>query len=126
MAKDPIIFAMANPIPEIMWCHCRWELYVKYQCPDRGKSTQRSVCGTGDYQWLCESLRSTSDSHDERIWGIYGVQNSGSGGEFQHEEGQGGEFYQQICTLLYPGSLLQCLGTGSVAPCGESAYGKSR
>ena len=73
-----------------------------------------------------QSVRSVKDSDNERVWRIHGFQDSGSGGECQFKEIPFREFYFEICTLLYTGSMLRCTRTGNYsAACAHDFYGTS-
>ena len=49
------------------------------------------------------------------VWRIYGIEDSGTGGEFHIAQIQIGSVYHEICQILYAGRLLRCIGFGASA-----------
>ena len=73
---------------------------------------------------MCEPDRTIKDPYNQGIRRIYGIQDPGSGREFQHEEVQIRELYYKVRKILYPGSLLQCPGSGYPASCDQPDHGQ--
>ena len=73
---------------------------------------------------MCEPDRTVKDPYYQGIRRIYGIQDPGSGRELQHEEVQIRELYYEVRKILYPGSLLQCSGSGNPASCDQPDHGQ--
>ncbi len=71
----------------------RGKLCFEYQCSYGGKPAKGGGCGAGGYQRMHQYDGSSKDSYHKGIRGIYGVKDSGSGGEFQLEEVALRKFY---------------------------------
>ena len=74
---------------------------------------------------MYQYVRCAENKDNERIWRVHGIEDSGSRGEFQFQEVEIGEFYLQICPLLYTGSLLWSTGTGDCATTRSYRHGDS-
>ena len=59
--------------------------------------------------------RRNKNPHDIGIRRIYGIKDSGAGGEFQFQKVQVREFYIQICEVLHAGRVWKRCDSGRIA-----------
>ena len=85
---------------------------------------ERCTGGGRDHQRMHQYDRSSKDTDHERVRGVHGVKDPGSGGKRKLQKIKIRKLYYQICTGLYPGSCLQChRARNSSAACADVRYG---